>query len=136
MDTIFSFFPALGTFLVGFYFAFFGVWNACHWQATKDFMVTKKIPFTSFLLGLGIGLQTVAGCLLMTGFYRPLAAMLLIPFNIVAVFIFHAFWEHEGEIRRLNMIIFIANLSGTLGALCLLLNTIEPSLSWNTLFNA
>ena len=135
MNPILSVFPSLGAFLVGFYFAFFGVWNACHWQATRDFMVTKKIPFSSFLLGLGIGLQTVAGGLLMTGFYMQLAAMLLIPFNIVAVFIFHAFWEHEGEIRRLNMIIFIANLTGTLGALCLLLNAIEPALSWSTFLN-
>ncbi|MDF1645609.1 MAG: DoxX family protein [Legionellaceae bacterium] len=123
--------PTLGAFLIGFYFAFFGVWNAWHWQATRDFMVTRNIPLPSILLTLGIFIQSIAGCLLMIGIYVQIAAIVLIPFNLIAVFIFHAFWMHEGELRRLNMIIFIANLTATLGALLLLLNFILPSPSLN-----
>lgn len=121
MDALLLHLPTISTVLIGFYFAFFGVWNACHWQATRDFMHAKKIPFPSFILALGIILQTIAGICLLTGFFIKLAAMLLIPFNLVAIFIFHAFWTYEGEIRRLNMIIFIANSTATLAALLLLL---------------
>ncbi|MDF1677775.1 MAG: DoxX family protein [Legionellaceae bacterium] len=129
MNAIIASLPTAGTFLIGFYFVFFGIWNTCHFTDTYTFMRTKEIPFSTFLLGLGISLQTLAGGLLMTGLYVPIAALVLIPFNLVAVFIFHDFWNKEGEFRRLNMIIFIANLTATLGALCLLLSTINLTLN-------
>ena len=127
MDVALFYSPVLGRFLIGFFFVFFGVWNTCHWRPTLDFMLQKKIPFSFACLWFGITLQTVTGLMLIVNSYVKIAALLLIPFDIVSVLIFHAFWNFEGEIRRLNMIIFFANLTGTLGALLLLLNTIEPS---------
>lgn len=112
---------ALGRILVGFYFAFFGVWNVCHWTPTLAFMLQKKLPFARVLLGVGILVQSIMGLMLMFGFYANIAAFILIPFDIVSIFIFHAFWNFNGEIRRLNMIIFIANITATLGALLLLI---------------
>lgn len=117
MNEVLFFFPMIGCMLVGFFFLFFGVWNACHWTPTLAVMVQKKIPFASLLLALGIAVQSIAGIMLMVGFYINLAALVLIPFDIVAVLMFHPFWQFEGEVRRLNMIIFLANLTGVLGAL-------------------
>jgi putative oxidoreductase len=122
MDINLSTFSIIGCFLIGFFFAFFGLWNSYHWRPTLDFMIKKKIPFPLPLLILGIIVQTVAGLMLMIGVYINIAALLLIPFDIIAVLIFHAFWNFEGEIRRLNTIIFITNLTASLGALLLLLN--------------
>lgn len=113
----------VGRILVGFYFTFFGVWNVCHWVPTLNFMLQKKLPFARFLLGFGIGVQSITGLMLIFGFYAQIAAFILIPFDIVSVFIFHAFWNFDGEIRRLNMIIFIANITATLSALLLLMAT-------------
>jgi putative oxidoreductase len=126
MDIALPYLPIAGCFLVGFFFAFFGVWNTYHWRPTLAFMQQKKIPFSFPLLILGILIQTIAGLMLMLGIYIKLAALVLIPFDIIAVFIFHAFWNCKGEIRRLNMIIFITNLTASLGALLLLLNSIQP----------
>ncbi len=124
--THFAIAPVLGRVLIGLLFLFFGVWNSCHWRPTLDFMHQKKIPLAMPFLWLGIAWQTIMGLLLILGIEVKIAAVLLIPFTVVSVFIFHAFWNFEGEVRRLNMILFIANLTGSLGGLLLLLNTITP----------
>ncbi len=115
-----SIFSTLGPFLVGSYFVFFGVWNTCHWRTTRDVMASQHIPLPAFTLTFGIGLQTLAGIALMLGVYIQIAAFLLMPFTLISIFIFHAFWMDNSEARQLNMIIFITNLTCTLGALCLL----------------
>ncbi|MCH9689708.1 MAG: DoxX family membrane protein [Gammaproteobacteria bacterium] len=120
MDTIHLFAPSLGAFLVGFYFVFFGVWNACHWSPTKQVMSLKKIPSSALILSIGITFQIILGSLLMLGIYIQFAAIMLMPFTLIASFIFHDFWASEGELWRLNFIIFTSNLTCSLGALCLL----------------
>ncbi|OGT30801.1 MAG: hypothetical protein A3E87_07570 [Gammaproteobacteria bacterium RIFCSPHIGHO2_12_FULL_35_23] len=114
--------PILGRVLIGFFFFFFGIWNAMHWRPTLEFMYQKKIPIAMPFLFLGIAWQTITGLLLMLGIWVKLVALLLIPFDIISVLIFHAFWNFTGETRRLNMLLFVANLTATLGALLLLLN--------------
>jgi uncharacterized membrane protein YphA (DoxX/SURF4 family) len=107
--------------LVGFFFVFFGVWNTIHWHTTAILMQQKKIPLFIFGLFLGIALETICGIMIICNFYASIAALCLIPFVIVAVFIFHPFWSFEGDLRVLNMLCFITNLTSTLGALLLLL---------------
>lgn len=80
----------------------------------------KNPPAKPFLF-LGIAWQALFGFYLIIGLWVQLSALLLIPFTIISVFIFHAFWNFEGEVRRLNMILFIANLTASLGGLLLLL---------------
>lgn len=121
MDVVLVKAPELGLLLVGFFFFFFGFWNIYHWRPTLDFMLQKKLPFALPLLSFGIAVQLIAGMMLMIQFQVKLAALVLIPFDIIAVFIFHAFWNFSGEIRRLNTIIFITNLTASLAALLLAL---------------
>ncbi|MDX2346204.1 MAG: DoxX family protein [Legionella sp.] len=116
-----SVFAAFGPFLIGAYFVFFGIWNACHWRATRDVMADKNIPLPALTLTFGIILESIAGIALMLNIYIQFAALLLIPFTLAAIFIFHAFWTDKSETRGLNMTIFITNLTCTLGALCLLI---------------
>jgi len=127
LDIILSNLPTLGRWLIGFFFLFFGIWNTYHWRPTHEFMVQRKIPFSLPFLFFGIAVETICALMLIFGFYVKIAALVLIPFDIVAVLIFHPFWIFTGENRRLNMVCFITNLTSTLGALILLLNTIEPS---------
>lgn len=124
MNQVLLYLPMMGCLLLGFYFVFFGVWNTWHWTPTLAVMKQKNIPFSPPFLLAGIVLQTIAGLMLMLGIFVPWAALILIPFDIIAVFIFHPFWQFNGEIRRLNMIIFIANLTSTLGFLLLLSSAI------------
>ena len=105
--------------LIGFFFVYYGISNYLQRKNIIDMMIQKKIPCASCLFYLGIFTQTICGTLIMMNQELALAAIILIIFDIVAVFTFHRFWTFEGELRRLNQIIFISNLSIVIGALIL-----------------
>lgn len=125
MNTIYLGLPFLAHFLIGFFYAFFGFWNIYHWRPSLDVMMNKGIPHAYFVLTIGIACQVLAGFMIIFGFFTKLAALVLIPFTIIAVLIFHPFWKMKGEHRALNMSIFIANLTMSLGALLLLIEPIS-----------
>ena len=129
MDSILIALPIVGRFLIGFFYVFFGIWNLNHWSPTLDAMWQKRIPLAVILLALGILTQTICGLMIIFGIYVKLAALILIPFVIIVVNIFHAFWQFEGEIRQLNFLCYITHMTSSLAALILLLNTIEPNIT-------
>ena len=126
MQTWLPLFPMIGQVLIGFYFAFFGLWNIYHWTPILEGMIRKNIPYAFFLLSIGITWQIITGTMIMFGIYVKLAALLLIPFTIIGVFIFHDFWNFKGMEKRLNLQIFIANLTISVGALLHLLQFSLP----------
>ena len=120
-----SYLPILGRIMVGFYFAFFGFWNIYHWTPLLWIMTKKDIPHPYLFLSFGIMWQIIMGCMIIIGLYTKLAALLLIPFTLLSVFIFHTFWDKQHELRKLNMSLFVTNLTVTLGALLLLIGPID-----------
>lgn len=110
----------LAHFLIGFYFVFYGFWNIYHWIPILEVMAKRGIPHPYFLLPLGILLQVIAGFMIIFNLYAVFAALALIPFTIIVVMIFHPFWIYRGELRILNLSIFLANMTVTLGALLLI----------------
>jgi putative oxidoreductase len=118
--------PMIAHVLIGFYFAFFGFWNVYHWRPITEEMLQRNIPQPFLILSAGIFWQTVTGFMIMFSIYVKLAALLLIPFTIMSVFIFHPFWNYRGEHRRLNFSFFMANLTMSVSALLLLLTNITP----------
>jgi len=85
-------------------------------------MSKKSVPFASLVFYLGILTQTLCGLLIILNTMVLFAAIILIIFDIVAVLLFHQFWTLEGELRRLNLIIFITNLTVVLGTLLILID--------------
>lgn len=116
---------ALPHILIGFSLFFLGFGTLFTVFPPLFFLKNKHLPFSAMVFYFGIILQILCGLGIMFNYASSLAALLLIPFDIVAVFIFHAFWTYTGEIRRLNMICFITNLTASLGALILLLDITE-----------
>ncbi len=110
-----------GHFLIGFYFAFFGIWNIYHWSRIIGIMAQKGIPHPYLLLPIGIGWQTIAGGMIMFGMFPKLAALSLVPFTLVAIVIFHPFWNFKGEHKLLDFTIFITNLTVVIGSLFLIM---------------
>ena len=108
-------------FLIGFYFVFFGFWNIYHWRPTLSVMSQKNIPHPYLVLPVGVAWQVIFGSMIALGVYVKLAALLLIPFVLISIFIFHAFWKLTGELRVLNFIIFLSNLIVTIPVLLLLI---------------
>lgn len=120
MDNLFISLTHIGHILIGFYFVFFGFWNIYHWIPLLKVMTEKKIPHPYLLLALGIAGQTIGGMMIMFGVLSTLVALIFIPFVLITGYIFHDFWNHTGEIRRLNLNLFVTHLSLLIGALLLL----------------
>lgn len=108
--------------LIGFYFAFFGFWNIYHWRPLLMTLNERNIPMPQLVLSIGIAVQVVAGGMIMFVNYVKPATLVLLPFTIIAVYIFHPFWKFKGEDRKLNFTLFFTNITVTLGALLHLLS--------------
>jgi putative oxidoreductase len=106
--------------LIGFYYTFFGLWNIYHWKPITELMVQRNIPSPLLLLSIAIGWQVICGVMIMSGSFVKIAALLLIPFTLMIVFLLHPFWNFKGELRKQHMALFITNLTMSLGALILL----------------
>ena len=125
MNLLLSNLPNLAHFMIGSYFAFFGIWNIYHWVPILETMARKNIPHPYLLLPIGIGWQIIAGCMIMFGILAALAAALLIPLTIITICIFHPFWNFKGEARKSNFAIFATNMTVTLGALLLVISPVS-----------
>lgn len=108
--------------LIGFYFAFFGFWNIYHWRPLLMTLNERNIPMPQLVLSIGIAVQVIAGGMIMFVNYVKPATLVLLPFTIIAVYIFHPFWKFKGEDRKLNFTLFFTNITVTLGALLHLLS--------------
>lgn len=125
MESLLATLPFLAHFLIGFYFAFFGLWNIYHWFTILELMAKRGIPHPYLFLSIGIVWQVVAGVMIMFNIYIKLAAFTLIPFTIFAVCFLHPFWRCQTEQRKHDLIMFITNITVTLGALLLLVSPIS-----------
>jgi uncharacterized membrane protein YphA (DoxX/SURF4 family) len=113
----------LARFVIAGYFIFFVFWNYCHRKQAIPVMKQNHIPFAPAVFYFGLLLMLVASLLIILNQYLAIAAAALIIFDITATFIFHRFWQFSNpDLRALNTIIFITNLSMTIGGLLLLLS--------------
>jgi uncharacterized membrane protein YphA (DoxX/SURF4 family) len=118
--------PNAGRILIGFYFAFFGLWNIYHWRPLLNTLIQKNIPLPFMLLPLAIFWQIAAGTMIMFSSYVKLAALALLIFTVIGNCVYHNFWNMKGETRKTHMVLFITHITCCLGALILLLNNITP----------
>lgn len=110
-------------FLIGCFFIFFGFLNVEKWNYNIETMKQKNIPFPKFVLSVGIAWQIIAGLMVVAGVYIKIAALLLIAFTIIAVLMFHSFWNYQGEERKMSRRIFFIHMTVTIGALLLLMKS-------------
>ncbi len=108
-------------FLIGAFFVFFGFLNIEQWRYNIETMKQKNIPFPQVILFIGITWQIIAGMMVVAGVYIQIAALLLIVFTVIAVLMFHSFWNYQGEERKTSKLIFFVHMTVTISALLLLL---------------
>ena len=121
MENLLMIIPFVTHTLIGFYFSFFGFWNIYHWRTHMEMMVQKNLPHPWLILSIGIVWQTVLGFLIMLNLFVATSALLLIPFTLIAICLFHPFWQYRGEHRALHFTIFFTQLTITLSALLFLI---------------
>ena len=106
--------------LVGAFYLGFGVANARSSLEIVETLRKRSFILPRVLFWAGVATQSGAGALLVLGYQASLAAILLIPFTLIAPLIFHPFWSMEGEARFLNRIIFLCDYTCVLGSLLLI----------------
>lgn len=119
--------------LVGAFYLGFGVANARSSLEIVETLRNRSFVLPRVLFWAGVATQSGAGALLVLGYQASLAAILLIPFTLIAPLIFHPFWSMEGEARFLNRIIFLCDYTCVLGALLLIIGA-DPDLPNSLLF--
>lgn len=131
MQSLLTALPFLGRDLIGFYFVYFGVWAIYHWKPYINILVDKKIPHPFMILPVLVGWQIIAGGLIMSGLYVRLAALCLIPYILINVFLYHDFWNHQTDARRAHLAMFMSNLTITFGSLFMLFGNLTPLSQWS-----
>lgn len=109
-----------GRILIATLFIWAGLSNIYYKPLKTKTIYDRGIPFPSVVLWIGIVIQIICGLGVLFNVYVIPATLLLFVFNLVAAFIFHDFWNANGEAYRLKMQGFVNNI-GIFGALCLLL---------------
>lgn len=99
--------PALlfsaGRVLLGGAFLFAGLRNTSSMPVLAGLMAARGVPLAKLAVAIGVGIEIVAGALLVLGLWPAAAAAALILFLVVATPIFHNFWDHTG-LERANHI--------------------------------
>ncbi|ESY42261.1 DoxX family protein [Mesorhizobium sp. RSR380A] len=83
-------------------------------------MAARGVPQARLALWAGIVLQTIAGALVMAGLWTAIASAVLVLFLIVAMPMFHNFWDHQGPDRASRINGFVGNVALAGGFLTLI----------------
>jgi uncharacterized membrane protein YphA (DoxX/SURF4 family) len=82
-------------------FLYSGVDKLRHWSSSIEEVRGDGLPWPAAFAGATVVTQLVGGCLVATGFFAWLGALLLAGFTIVATLLGHRFWlRHGSELRH------------------------------------
>ena len=104
----------LARLLIGGAFVFAGLRNMTNVPVLTGLMAARGVPQAKAVLLAGSILQVVCGALLIVGLSTMIAAIGLIGFLVVATWVFHNFWDHQGLERgtRINGVVSNVALLG------------------------
>lgn len=101
----------LGYVLLGGLFVWAAIEHFLNFNAVSAKMTEHGLPAASLLLAAGSVVELVAGLSLMAGFFRPIAAAVLVVFTIAATLLLVDFWRFAGAERQALRSIFTLNLA-------------------------
>jgi putative oxidoreductase len=77
-------------------FLYSGVDKLSHWRSSIEEVRSDGLPWPKALAGATVFTQLVGGCLVATGFFAWLGALLLAGFTVAATLVGHRFWLRRG----------------------------------------
>jgi putative oxidoreductase len=105
-------FPLLiGRVLLGLIFVIAGIGKIFDFDGTAAYIATNGLPMAPALVVATIIVEAGGGAALLAGFFARPAALALIGFTLIASLVFHQFWAVEPDAQKLQMIMFLKNLS-------------------------
>jgi uncharacterized membrane protein YphA (DoxX/SURF4 family) len=82
-------------------FLYSGVDKLRHWESSIEEVRGDGLPWPAVFVGTTAFTQLVGGCLVATGFFAWLGALLLAGFTLAATLLGHRFWlRHGSEFRH------------------------------------
>jgi len=108
--------PLLGRILITALFLRSAFGKIMGFSAVAAGMAKKGLPFAEVLLVGAIVFEIAGGLMVLLGWKARWGALLLILFTIPVTFLYHDFWNFEGQQYRGQLTQFMKNLS-ILGAL-------------------
>ena len=103
-------------------FLYSGVDKLWHWRATIEEVRSDGLPWPAAFAGATVFTQLVGGCLVATGVFAWLGALLLAGFTVAATLVGHRFWLRRGSefAHELTTSLEHVAIVGGLVLLCLL----------------
>ena len=103
-------------------FLYSGVDKLTHWRASIEEVKSDGLPWPTAFAGATVFTQLVGGCLVATGFFAWLGALLLAGFTVAATLVGHRFWLRRGSefAHELTTSLEHVAIVGGLVLLCLL----------------
>jgi putative oxidoreductase len=78
-------------------FLYSGFDKLWHWQSSVEEVKGDGLPWPAAFAGATVFTQLVGGCLVATGFFAWLGALLLAVFTVAATLVGHRFWLRRGS---------------------------------------
>jgi len=78
-------------------FLYSGVDKLWHWRSSIEEVKSDGLPWPTAFAGATVFTQLVGGCLVATGFFAWLGALLLAGFTVAATLVGHRFWLRRGS---------------------------------------
>jgi putative oxidoreductase len=100
-------------------FLYSGVDKLWHWRSSIEEVRSDGLPWPTAFAGATVFTQLVGGCLVATGFFAWVGALLLAGFTVAATVIGHRFWLRRGAEFRHELTTSLEHLA-IVGGLLLL----------------
>jgi len=93
--------PAIGRFVIAWFFLAQVAFYGGDWNATVELMTFRGIPAAPFMLLVALLLLVMGSISLILGFHTRYGAMLLFAVTVIATTLLHDFWQiHDNPIAR------------------------------------
>jgi putative oxidoreductase len=112
----------LGRLFLGAHFFIAGLRNFGILELWTTRMVGRGVPQARTALIVGFAMQTLGGASVALGLWPALGGAVLILFTIVATVLWHNFWDHTGDERRVHINFNLTNMA-LIGALLMVVAT-------------
>lgn len=106
-----SFGLLLGRWCISIIFILSGVGKFLEYDATSQYMAAQGMTFVPFFLAIAALIEIIFGLSVFLGYKARLGALVLLLYLIPVTAIFHNFWFQEGDMSKLQMIMFMKNLA-------------------------
>jgi uncharacterized membrane protein YphA (DoxX/SURF4 family) len=108
-------------------FLYSGVDKLSHWRSSIEEVKSDGLPWPAAFAGVTVFTQLVGGCLVATGFFAWLGALVLAGFTVAATVVGHRFWLRRGAEFRHELTTSLEHVAIVGGLLLLSLLDFNPA---------